>query len=161
MTPEQEQYINAILDKSEEDLLYEIASGTLQGVTASAKPPYETKSADSREQYFRQLLRRVPSRPVSEYVKPVLEPHLERARDTMNLARKRLYNLLCDATTQKPNGLALEFCTGEGRNIIVNVASILLEHYNTAIAVGLPVAVYLVRNGIQKFCAIKPPSLPA
>jgi hypothetical protein len=141
-------------------LLYEIASGSLQGVTASATPLYETKSADSQELYFRQLLCRVPSRTVSEYVKPVLKPHLERARDTMDLARKRLYNLLCDDTTQKLNGLALEFCTGESRNIIVNVASILLEHYNMAIAVGLPVAMYLVRNGIQKFCAVKPPELP-
>lgn len=160
MTSEQERYIAAILDKSEQDLLYEIASGSLQGVTASAQPPYETKSAGSREKYFRELLRRVPSHPVSEYVKPVLEPHLERARDTLQLARTRLYRLLCDAETQKPNGLALEFCTGEGRNIIVNIASLLLEHYSTAVAVGLPIAVYLTRNGIQGFCATKPHTSP-
>jgi hypothetical protein len=154
ITLEQERYINAIIEKSDEDLLYEVASGSLIGVTASAKPPYDPSKPESRRQYLYQLQRRVPNGPVSEYAKPALVPHLPLAQRTIQTAHTRLYRMLCDPATKTPNKVATEICSGEARNIIVNLASLLLTQYDMAIAMGLPTAVFLMRTGIHKFCAL-------
>lgn len=156
LTAEQDRYISAILEKSELDLLYEVASGSVQGITASAQQP----SPEERIARFQRLLRRVPAGPITIYHKPGLEIHLESARGTVRTAHLRLYRLLCDPATAKPTELVQDITTGQIKDIVAGVAGVMLSQYGTALAVGLPVAVLLLRNGLKHFCAIKPPVVP-
>jgi hypothetical protein len=156
LTTEQDRYISAIFDKSETDLLFEIASGSVQGITASAYQP----NPEERLARFQRLLRRIPSGPITVYHKPGLEVHLESARKTVKTAQMRLFQLLCDPNTAKPTELVQDIITGQVKDIIAGVAGVLLSQYGTALAVGLPVAVLLLRNGLKYFCAIKPVATP-
>lgn len=152
LTAEQERYISAILDKSELELLYEVASGSVQGITASAQQP----SPAERMARFQQLLRRVPARPITEYHKPALEIHLDAARKTLETAKARLYRLLCDPNSPKLNGLTMDIFTGDIKEIVMAAASALLSQYGMAVAVGIPASIILLRRGVQRFCATKP-----
>ena len=157
LTAEQDRYISAILEKSELDLLYEVASGSMQGITASA----QQTSPQERLARFQRLLRRIPSSPITVYHKPGLEIHLESARKTVLTAHLRLFRLLCDPTTAKPTELVQDITTGQIKDVVAGVAGVLLNQYSTALAVGLPVAVLLLRNGLKYFCATKPPTILA
>lgn len=151
LTAEQQWYLDSLLDHSEEELLLEITKGLLSGITASAKPrPQPT--AQSREAYRN----RVPRQPVNKYEKPVLEPFVKHAHDTVDSARARLYSLLCDAATLKPTQQAIEALTGTEKEVIAGVVGILFARYNEIMAVAIPTAVLLLKKGLTMYCAAKP-----
>lgn len=155
LTPEQEHYIAAILKKSELDLLYEVVSGELQGVTASAQQISESE----RLARFQRLLHRVPTGPVPEYSKPMLEIHLAGARNTVQRIKQRLYQTLCNPSTQQPTALALDIAAGNVKDIIASIAGLLLTQHSTALAVGIPATALLLREGLRSFCASKPTTI--
>ncbi len=159
MSPDQDRYLLALLDKSDTELLYEVAAGSLTGITASARPPYEQKSAESRANRLRQLLAQVPRRPIEEFQKEFLTPFLTSARKQVQTSHAQLYRLLCDATTYQPTALALDITTGQIKDIIAGVATVLMTHYSTAASVAIPVAVLLARNGLKAFCTTPPSTL--
>lgn len=159
MSPDQERYLSSLLDLPDEELLYEVAAGSLTGITASSRPPYEQKSAEGRANYFRRLLNQVPRHPIEDFQKEYLTPFLQHAQQQVRQSQTQLYHLLCDPSTHQPNAQALDIATGQKKDIIVAVAMALMQHYNTFASIAIPVAVLLARNGLTSFCATLPPSL--
>jgi hypothetical protein len=157
MTPAQENYLDLILDKSDEDLLYEIARHTIAPIMASG----DTRSQQGPKRFpIGQLpsqarLNQVPSAPVPDSAKPALTSFLGIAQSKVNAMRSRLYAALCDSATQAPNEWAVDISTGQRKEIVVAVATALLTKYATEMSIGIPVAIYYLKKGLASFCAAK------
>lgn len=158
LTLQQLRYLDAIIDKSEEELLYEIARGMISGVTNSVRPDYETKAGgpgQSKEE--RQEARRnaVPDKLVDENVKSFLEPHLPQAKEKAQSILAKIYQLLCDEKTQKPKGWALDIATGETRNLVVIVAAQLAPQHIATTTVIIASVAWSLKGGLHLLCAAK------
>ena len=159
LTPQQLRYLDVIIDKSEEELLYEIARGMLAGVTNSAQPDYETKSGGpGQSKTERQEAQRnaVPNELVSEYAKPFLEPHIPQAREGALSFRGRVFKLVCDPNTLKPNEWAIDATTGPAKDVVVAVITALAVQHSVAMSMAMPSVVFLLQNGLKFFCSTKP-----
>jgi hypothetical protein len=161
MTPQQTRYIDSLLDKSEQDLLFEIARQALSGIRNSGYSGTRGKDSgpiwiELKEQKPEEVLNRVPEAPVSEQQKQVLADFIDAAREKFATMRPRLYGLLCDASTQKPKDMALDIATGQIKDVVASFASLLLVKYSVAMSVGIPVVVLALKNGLFAFCTIPP-----
>jgi hypothetical protein len=164
MTSQQTRYIDSLLDKSEQDLLFEIARQTLSGVRNSGYSGTRGKDngpiwIELKEQKPEEVLNRVPEAPVNEQQKQVLVDYLDVARERFATVRLRLYVLLCDSTTQKPKDMALDIATGQIKDVVAGVAGALLAQYSIAVSIGIPVAVLAMKQGLFAFCATRPVGL--
>ena len=161
MTPQQTRYIDSLLDKSEQDLLFEIARQALSGIRNSGYSGTREQRGrpvwiELKEQKPEEVLNRVPDAPVTEQQKQVLHEFLDVARQKFATVRPRLYALLCDATTQKPKDMALDIATGQVKDVVAGVATALLAQYNVAMSVGIPVVVLALKHGLFAFCTTSP-----
>lgn len=161
MTTEQERYLDSILDKSEEDLLFEIARQALSGIRNSGYSGTRGNNGgpvwiELKEQKPEEALNRVPAAPVNEQQKQILAGQLEVARARFVTLQLRMYALLCDAATQKPKDMALDIATGQIKDVVAGIASALLAQYSIAVSIGLPVAVLAMKHGLFAFCATQP-----
>ena len=159
LSRQQSHYLDSIIDKSYNELLFEIARGMLSGVTASAGPGYETKSGgpkSSNEEDQKFQLSNVPREPVDEFLKPALEPHLSYAEKKVQALHSQVYQLVCNAEEQKPKEWALDASTGQTKDIVVGVVSALTAKYSIAMGIAIPVVVYLLKKGLYQFCSASP-----
>jgi hypothetical protein len=161
MTLQQTRYIDSLLDKSEQDLLFEIARQALSGVRNSGYSGTRGREngpiwIELKEQKPEEVLNRVPEAPVNEQQKQVLAEFLDVAREKFATVRPRLYALLCDASTQKPKDMALDVATGQIKDVVASFASLLLVKYSVAMSVGIPVVVLALKNGLFAFCTAPP-----
>jgi hypothetical protein len=159
LTSQQLRYLDAIIDKSEEELLYEIARGMLAGITNSARPDYETKSGGPGQSKAERLEARrnaVPDEPVSEYVKPLLEPHIPQAKESALSFRERVFKVVCDPDTLKPKEWAVDATTGHAKDVLVAVITALTAQHSVAMSMAMPSVVLLLKNGLKFFCSTKP-----
>ena len=73
LDPRQLHYLESILDKSEEELLFEVAHGATLGIVASAQGPQTRDARGPRPPSLEEIRRWrnvVPSGPITEYQKP-------------------------------------------------------------------------------------------
>lgn len=158
LTAQQLRYLDSIIDRTENELLFEVAHGLVSGVTNSAGPGYETKSGgpgQTKEERQRARQSAVPDKPVSEYVKPFLEPHLPQAKERALSFKAKVYQLVCDAGTLKPKDWATDATTGDMRNVVVAVVMALTAEHNVAMSVIMPSVAWLLKLGLNKFCSVK------
>ena len=158
LSPQQLRYLDSIIGMSEEELLYEIAREMLSGVTNSVRPDYEIKAGgpgQSKEERREARRNAVPDKPVDEYVKPLLEPHLPEAKEKAQSILTKIHQLLCDEKTQKPKEWALDIATGETRNLVVIVAAQLAPQHIATITVILASVAWSLKGGLHLLCATK------
>jgi hypothetical protein len=158
MNADQERYLDSLLDKSERELLFEIARASYSPIMASGgkrsqQGPvrFPVGQIPSREQ-----LNRVPNGPVTEPQKAGLVSFLNIAQKRVDTMHARLYAALCDSANKKPTDSSIDIATGQVKDIVAAAVSILLTKYNTEVSIGIPVAVYYLKKGLFTFCQNPP-----
>jgi len=66
------------------------------------------------------------------------------------------YDLLCDSKELEPREWLNDLITGDIRNLIVAISSVITSKYNVSIGIGLPAAALIFKSGILAYCR-KPP----
>lgn len=158
LTPQQLRYLDTIIDKSEEVLLYEIARGMMSGVTNSVRPDLETKAGGpgpSREEIQEARHNAVPDKLVGESMKPFLESHLSQAKETAQSFLAKIHRFLCDEETQKPKGWALDIATGETKNLAIAVIAYLAPQHVANVTVIIASVSLSLKGGLNLLCATK------
>lgn len=158
MNAEQERYLVSLLDKSEQDLLFEVARASYSPIMASGG-----KRSQQGPVRFpigrippREQLNRVPNGPVTEAQKSGLASFLGIAQKKVDAMHSRLYSILCDSATQKPTDSSLDVATGQIKDIAAAAVTILLTKHNTEVSIGIPIAVYYLKRGLFTFCQNPP-----
>lgn len=72
--------------------------------------------------------------------------------------RYELYNSLCNAETKEPKEWLNDLVTGDIRNLATGIISAITARYDVSIAIALPVAALIVKNGLLNYCTIEPES---
>lgn len=144
MNADQERYLDSLLDKSERELLFEVARASYSPIMASGG----TRSHQGPVRFPigrippREQLNRVPNSPVTEPQKLGLVSFLGIAQKRVDAMHGRLYSILCDSASQKPTDSSLDMATGQVKDIVAAAVTILLTKYNTEVSIGIPIAVY-------------------
>lgn len=182
LTVKQEQYLSALLDKSEEDLLLELSRNiihnriTIYNVMAkkmlsrtynlsdsshekasSEEQLREDKAgAEHKEEWQKELAGWVPSDIIEEEDKQRYFPSLPNAEAILDTMHAKLYSKMCDATICKPQSWAIDAVTGQVKDVVAGAITVMTAQYNIEMALAIPIAVLLLKNGLSNFCCNAP-----
>lgn len=83
-------------------------------------------------------------------------PYPEIGKKLWKAFKYELYNILCESKSKEPKEWLNDLITGDIRNLIVNICSILTTKYDISLGIALPVAALIFKHGVLKYCDVKP-----
>ena len=99
-----------------------------------------------------------------EYSPPGIKysaPYVEMGKKLWGAFKYELYDLLCNSETKEPKEWLNDAVTGDIRNLATVIISVITAKYNVSIAIALPAAALVIKNGLLKFCSIQPNKIKA
>lgn len=83
-------------------------------------------------------------------------PYIEMGRKLWAAFKYELYDILCDGETEEPKEWLNDTVTGDIRNLATGIISAITAKYDVSIAIALPAAALVIKNGLLNYCANKP-----
>jgi hypothetical protein len=66
--------------------------------------------------------------------------------------KDKVENILCDKTKREPKENIKELTTGTGKDLVVNIITLLTTTYSLTLAIAIPVAALILKKGINSIC---------
>lgn len=83
-------------------------------------------------------------------------PYIEMGHKLWTAFKYELYELLCNSETEEPREWLNDTVTGDIRNLATGIISAITAKYDVSIAIALPAAALIIKNGLLNYCADKP-----
>lgn len=159
LTPEQLDYIEALLHTADEGLLLEIAACNVKNQQLERDISFAaTASMEAMHFLMAQYSSWVPLSMVAEQFRLNYLPLLPQAKQTVDLFSHYLYEIVCSPETQKPQEWALDATTGQVKDLVVSIITALTAQYSVPVSIAIPATIILLKKGLLNFCAAPPPS---
>lgn len=83
-------------------------------------------------------------------------PYIEMGRKLWTAFKHELYDLLCNSETKEPKEWLNDTVTGDIRNLATGIISAITAKYDVSIAIALPAAALVIKNGLLNYCSTPP-----
>ena len=80
-------------------------------------------------------------------------PYVEMGEKLWFAFKYELYDLLCNVEEKKPKEWLADIVTGDIRNLATGLISVITAKYDVTIAIALPVAALVIKNGFLNYCS--------
>lgn len=94
-----------------------------------------------------------------EYSPPGIKysaPYVEMGKKLWGAFKYELYDLLCNSETKEPKEWLNDTVTGDVRNLATGIISAITAKYDVSIAIALPAAALIIKNGLLNYCSTHP-----
>ncbi len=83
-------------------------------------------------------------------------PYPELGKKLWKAFRYELYIFLCDSKSKEPQEWLNDLITGDIRNLVVGICSVITTKYDVSLGIALPAAALVIKQGTLKYCNNKP-----
>jgi len=83
-------------------------------------------------------------------------PYPEIGRKFWKAFKFELHEFLCDRKTKEPQEWLKDLITGDIRNLVVSICSLITSKYDVSLGIALPVAALIIKNGTLNYCSNSP-----
>ena len=83
-------------------------------------------------------------------------PYADMGKKLWGAFKYELYELLCNSKTKEPKEWLNDTVNGDIRGLATGIISVITAKYDVSIAIALPAAALVIKNGLLNYCSTQP-----
>jgi len=87
-------------------------------------------------------------------------PYLEMGKELWASAEYELHSVLCDATRRAPKKWLDDIVSGDIRQLVVSIVTILVASWHVPLSIAVPITALVVKKQLAAFCRRRPRKPP-